>query len=836
MGKKQTEETMIQQYKNEKKGLFISSLIFFILIVLLAAALYQNTSIPYEDTQIREGSIASYGDGFVNEATGKAVVSSALELKKGETVSLSKQLPVAIDKDLVLSFQNNGLSVKAYVDGREIYQYGLSNAEELGREVGLIWNYIDIRNDMAGQTLTLKLTAYTEKAYLSMQSFGLGNISATNLNILKANSSILVGSLLAAFIGIVFLTYSLFLMRKKISGAKLFLYVGSFSLLSAIWVFTDSTLMQFITGQMAVRYQLSYYSFILLFIPLVLLLKEGCVGHQTWLNVLHMLFGAGFLLCAGLYITGVLPLSKSIIIIHALILLAFVSTVVVTVRECKLYHNKKIIEPFSALAILFAAGAADMAAYYTKAVTDSSMVFRCGLMLFIVFFSLTILRRSFVTLRDSMIAEYYKKLAFVDSVTGGNTLQYFEESVPKWLKTDNEYALVYFDIVRFKMVNDDIGREAGNQVLKAVYEMLELYMQPNEVLCHAGSAHFAMLLETGTKNNIPARLASMKKAINQVPIGELKKNQMSVCAGIYMVGQEQRAVSQMLDRAIMARNGEGIENIDGFGYKLYSDGIRLKMVRENELKNRMLQGMEKGEFKVYLQPKVLLQTGRVNAAEALARWEDPEEGMIFPSEFIPVFENNGAIIKMNLYMLRGVCSILKDWIKRGITPVVISVNLSKISIHNPLFMSEFTAIMEDPETPVKYLEFEFTENAAYENPDKLNELIEQIHAWGATCSIDDFGCSYSNLNMLKDVPVDVLKLDKDFFDYRPENKKRALRIVESIIRLAHSIGMEIVAEGVEDEVQADYLKEIDCDMIQGFYYSRPLSVENFEKYWRGSSL
>lgn len=821
--------------KNEKRELLVSGLVFLALWILLAVVLYQNVLIPYENIQIQEGSITSYGDGFVNAETQEIVPTSVVSLKKGETLTIEKQLPGTIDKNLVLSFLNNGLSVNASVDGKEIYEYGQQNAEAFGKEVGLIWNYVDIEEAMAGKILTLRICAYTDKSYISMDSLSLGNVGATNLKILKANGSVLVGSLLTAFIGIVFLTYALFLAKRKVEGAKLFLYVGSFSLLSAIWVFTDSTLMQFLTGQMSVRYQLSYYSFILLFVPLVLLLKEGCIGHKVLLSILHMLFGLGFLICAGLYMTGLMPLSKSIVGIHALIFAAFVSAVVITVEECRSFHNKTILEPFSALAILFIAGVADMVAYYTKPVVSSTTVFRCGLMLFIIFFSLTILRRSFVTLRDNMLADYYKKLAFVDTITDGNTLQYFEEMVPKRLKGEKSYAIVYFDVVRFKMVNDDAGREAGNQVLRAAYQVLSLYMQPNEILCHMGGAHFVMLLEL-SKEDVTLRLASMKKAINQVPIGELTKNQMSACAGIYKITEEKLTVSQMLDRAIMARGGDDIEIIDGFGCKFYTDEIRQKMARENELKNRMLKGMERGEFKVYLQPKVLLKTGKVSAAEALARWEDPKEGMIFPAEFIPVFENNGAVIKMNLYMLRGVCAILKDWIARGIKPVVVSVNLSKISIHNPLFMSEFTEIMEDPATPVEYLEFEFTENAAYENPDKLNELINQIHAWGSTCSIDDFGCSYSNLNMLKDVPVDVLKLDKDFFDYRPENKERALHIVEAIIKLAHSIGMEIVAEGVEDETQAEYLKGINCDMIQGYYYSRPLSVENFEEYWRGSSL
>lgn len=820
---------------NEKKGLLVSGFVFLALWILLAVVLYQNIRIPYDNIQLQKGSITSYGEGFVNAETQESIPAKIVSLKKGETLTMEKRLPETIDKNLVLSFLNNGLSVYVSVDGKEIYEYGQQNEEAFGKEVGLIWNYVDIKEAMAGQVLSLRICAYTDKSYISMDSLSLGNVGATNLKILRTNGSVLFGSLIAAFIGIVFLTYALFLAKRKVAGAKLFLYVGSFSLFSAIWVFTDSTLMQFLTGQMAIRYQLSYYSFILLFIPLVLLLRENCIGHKLWLSVLHMLFGLGFLVCAGLYMTGLMPLSKSIVYIHVLIFIAFVSAVVITVEERRDFHNKAVLEPFCALAILFFAGIADMAAYYTKPVISSTTVFRCGLLLFIIFFSMTILRRSFVILRDNMLANYYKKLAFVDAITGGNTLQYFEEMVPERLDGKKPYAIVYFDVVHFKIVNDDAGRAAGNQVLKAAYQVLSLYMRPGELLCHMGGAHYVMLLEL-TQEDMTSRLAGMKKAVNQVPIGELKKNQMSVCAGIYKITEEKLTVSQMLDRAIMARSGDDIEIIDGFGCKFYTDEIRQKMARENELKNRMLKGMEHGEFKVYLQPKVLLKTGKVSAAEALARWEDPKEGMIFPAEFIPVFENNGAIIKMNLYMLRGVCAILKDWISRGIRPVVISVNLSKISIHNPLFMSEFTEIMEDPATPVEYLEFEFTENAAYENPDKLNDLINQIHAWGSTCSIDDFGCSYSNLNMLKDVPVDVLKLDKEFFDYRPENKERALHIVEAIIKLAHSIGMEIVAEGVEDETQAEYLKEINCDMIQGYYYSRPLSVENFEEYWRGSSL
>ncbi|HOO27606.1 MAG TPA: GGDEF domain-containing phosphodiesterase, partial [Lachnospiraceae bacterium] len=813
----------IKEAYTKKRKLLFDGLTVLLLAAIAALIFYQYFGVSYEDVRIRGNSIDCFGEGFVSEETGAGLSDFPVCLKRGESITITKQLPDEIGQDEVLSFLNNGFSVEAFVDEEPVYQYGLANAAEFGKETGQLWNYISLQETMAGRQLTIRLYAYADRAYLGSSSFYIGSTGAMDMYILKMNFCVLFGTVLIVLVSVLFLIYSFYLKKKSLPGEKLFLYAGTFSLLFAVWIFADSTLVQFFTGKMTARYLVSCYAFMLMFLPLLLLFREGCVAHKIWLDLLQMLFGTAFVACTVLYAAKVMPLSESLFLFYFLVAAAFISAVIITVNEYRTYHNKAIIEPFVVLAILIVAGTGEIAARYAGTVTDSSPVFRCGLLLFVLFFFITILRRSFMILRKNMMAEYYKKLAFVDAVTKGNTQQYFEEMVPKQLENGINYGVVYFDIISFKMVNDDVGRTEGNHVLREMYQSLSNGIGAHEILAHAGGAHFIMLLENSRVWDISMRLYNMKKAINQLPVGQMKKNQISVCAGIYLAGHEKLSVSQMIDRAIMARNEDDIEIINGFGCKIYSDEIRLRMVRENALKNRMLQGMEKGEFKVYLQPKVLLMTGRVSAAEALARWEDPKEGMIFPAEFIPIFENNGAIIRMNLYMLRGVLDILKDWLKRGITPVVISVNLSKISIHNPIFMSEFSKIMEDPATPARYLEFEFTENAAYENPAKLNALIEQIHEWGATCSIDDFGCSYSNLNMLKDVPVDVLKLDKEFFGYEQKNKAKAFKIIESIIRLTHDIGMEIVAEGVEDESQVAFLKEIDCDMIQCFYHSKPLS-------------
>lgn len=253
------------------------------------------------------------------------------------------------------------------------------------------------------------------------------------------------------------------------------------------------------------------------------------------------------------------------------------------------------------------------------------------------------------------------------------------------------------------------------------------------------------------------------------------------------------------------------------------------MVREKEIENKMQDALKNHEFEVYLQPKVELKGETIAGAEALVRWNDPEYGLISPAEFIPIFEKNGFIVNLDLYMFEQVCGLLQSWIEKGYEPVPVSVNLSHVHLKNPDFLKEFRAIFQKYKLPPKLLEIELTETLVFENLDLLVKVIDQFHEIGFDCSLDDFGSGYSSLNILKDVPVDTLKLDRGFFGSNQQKNDRGGYIVESIIELAKKLKMQTVSEGVETKEQVAFLKKANCDMVQGYVFAKPVPIVDFEK-------
>lgn len=297
--------------------------------------------------------------------------------------------------------------------------------------------------------------------------------------------------------------------------------------------------------------------------------------------------------------------------------------------------------------------------------------------------------------------------------------------------------------------------------------------------------------------------------------------------GIYIVPDGSIDIVNIRDRANTARkNNKNLSGRHMCSCVFYDDLDRVQMLKEKKMENSMEQALENGEFIVYLQPKINLEKSEIVGAEALVRWKTKQDGLISPGEFIPFFEKNGFIVKLDLYVFNCVCCLLQNWENRGIKPIPISVNLSRNHLFDPQFLEKYEAIQKAYGIDSSLLEFELTETVVFENLELLKNVIERIHAAGFQCSMDDFGSGYSSLNVLKEIPVDILKLDGVFFD--KEGDPRGNDVVESAIELARKLGMKTVAEGVETFAQVEFLRNAACDMVQGYVFSKPLSIENFE--------
>lgn len=282
----------------------------------------------------------------------------------------------------------------------------------------------------------------------------------------------------------------------------------------------------------------------------------------------------------------------------------------------------------------------------------------------------------------------------------------------------------------------------------------------------------------------------------------------------------------MIDRANLALRK--IKGSHDSAFYIYNDTIRNKLIMKREIENDMNAALENHEFKVFIQPKYCLQTRQIIGGEALVRWQHPTKGMISPFDFISIFEKNGFVTKLDMYVLETVCQKQQQWIAEGHKPQPIAINQSKLHFFNPNFIEELKNILSNYQIHPSLIELEFTESAVFDNIDTLLEVMEQLRKLGLKLSIDDFGTGYSSLNMLKDIEVDTLKLDRGFL-MDTENEKRKKIIIQAIIDMAKTLSMTVVAEGIETKEQEDLLRDMGCDTGQGYFFAKPMPIEEFYK-------
>lgn len=425
-----------------------------------------------------------------------------------------------------------------------------------------------------------------------------------------------------------------------------------------------------------------------------------------------------------------------------------------------------------------------------------------------------------------------KKLAdieYVDPITQGFTKARFDQKIREKFTDFSPFTYVVLDIRKFKLINDLTGSDGGDSVLRHVYRCIEKYLEKDECVARLQADHFEILLQTTDKEKISNKLLAIAQEINR--FNEEKENPyyLPIDCGIYMVTELTDDLVIIRDRANSARKNskESSQNHHLCSCVYYNDMERLQMVHEKEIDNSMEKALENEEFIVYLQPKVNISTNKVAGAEALIRWNSPTMGFLTPDKFIPYFEKTGFIVKLDEYVFEKVCQQLKNWSDAGKEPLPVSVNMSRRDLYDQKYLERYKKIQEKYGVPSHLLEIEFTETLFFENFEMLKQSVEKVHEAGYLCSIDDFGSGYSSLALLKEVPVDILKLDRVFFN--DISNMRGDKVVEHVIALAKDLNMSTIAEGVETLGQVKMLQEMKCDLIQGYVYYKPMSIEDFNK-------
>lgn len=434
----------------------------------------------------------------------------------------------------------------------------------------------------------------------------------------------------------------------------------------------------------------------------------------------------------------------------------------------------------------------------------------------------------FVVIVQYRNRRHLEAIAYVDPVTGGDTLSRFRERFQDAARLGSRgLALVYANIAKFKSYNDREGKEGGDRLLKAAYRMIERQLREGEFACRISADHFVVLLRESNEGAVRERLALFSFAPEDVD----SNARVSLEFGAYVLDDDalKQDLTLLVDAANLARaTAEKQSLLSGSRVGFYDERLRQRFLREKELEDLFPGALENGEFHVYLQPKVILPQRRIAGAEALVRWI-PADGMLYPDEFIPLFERNGMIAELDFYMFAQVCALLKRWEREGRPLYCISVNVSRANFDVHDFFARYEQHIEENQVPAQYLEFEFTESIVFGRSEEMNAVIRRIHALGSRCSMDDFGSSYSSLNMLRNLDVDIIKLDRGFF-VGGSDEGKAESIVSGIVRIARDMRIATVAEGIEELDQVGFLERIGCDVVQGYVFGRPMPAEDFQDY------
>lgn len=409
-----------------------------------------------------------------------------------------------------------------------------------------------------------------------------------------------------------------------------------------------------------------------------------------------------------------------------------------------------------------------------------------------------------------------------DDLTGIYSEKVFLHKVEEKLRTaePDEYCIVYLDIFKFKLINEMFGYEKGDELLCVLAEDLNQLAWDNDGFCGRISGDKFVLFIPHKEEIISQFRTKKNKGGKLLPID------IYLHYGVYVIKDLSIPADRMVDNAQLAQ--KAVKGDYGNYVSYYDEEIRKKNVKEQEIISSMTQALADGEFVIYLQPQYNYREEKVTGAEALVRWKHPEKGLISPGEFIPVFERNGFIIELDENVWEQVCKLQRKWLDEGRTPLPISVNVSRADLLKGEVAKKLTGLIEKYGLTADLIRVEVTETAYMDNPQQLVAEIDALRAGGLLVEMDDFGSGYSSLNVLKDLPIQVLKTDLKFLAGAGIETRKE-RILGSVINMAHQIGMVVIAEGVETKEQADYLLNLECENMQGFYFARPMPVEEFEK-------
>ena len=418
-----------------------------------------------------------------------------------------------------------------------------------------------------------------------------------------------------------------------------------------------------------------------------------------------------------------------------------------------------------------------------------------------------------------------------DRLTGVYSKEYFYHKVRERLDTDTgrEFTIICSDIENFKLYNDTYGREAGDRLLQKAAASLQRMADKDSAICGRYGADCFLCLQEQERTRLYRESLPGETSFERAEGME----HISVKWGIYEITDRSVPVEQMCDRALLA--AKSVKGQYNRPFAVYDDALRSKLLREKAITDTMETALAEEQFALYFQPKYSLNDDCMAGAEALVRWIHPEWGFMSPGEFIPLFEKNGFITRLDKYVWERVCAQLRDWQEKGYPLLPVSVNVSSVDIFQSHMVDVLRGIVQKYGVDPGYLHLEITESAYAEKPGQIIRTVKELRSLGFVVEMDDFGSGYSSLNMLSQMSLDVLKLDMKFVQNEIE-KPATQSILDDVVSMAHRLHLSVVAEGVETQEQVHRLRAVGCDYFQGYYFAKPMPAAEFEELLRNQAF
>ncbi|MCY6485126.1 GGDEF and EAL domain-containing protein [Clostridium aestuarii] len=423
-------------------------------------------------------------------------------------------------------------------------------------------------------------------------------------------------------------------------------------------------------------------------------------------------------------------------------------------------------------------------------------------------------------------------LAFIDLVTGLPNRSYLYKDLVKLCEAKDRFSLIFIDIDKFKEINDTFGHSFGDLLLKEFTSVLNNLVGYDYKAYRWGGDEFVLILKINTSpSEVKTLLCDIDHVLGNSIIVKNKEMFITSSLGISIFPEHGAIPEELIKNADIAMYSakNGGKNSFKNNYKIYNKELYINNLKKIKFEKALRLAVKNNEFTVFYQPQIEIQTGKVIGMEALARWITPKGKLISPAEFIPCAEEIGAIIPIGEYILKTACKQTKTWHDMGYDDLKISVNLSGRQLESKKLIYIILHILNETKLESKYLELEITESNAMKDMEKTIKLLKILKNMNISISLDDFGTGYSSLNHLRKFPLNNLKIDKSFIDEITINITQN-RIIKAIIFLAHSLNLKVIAEGIETKEQLEALKQINCDEAQGYYSSKPVCSEEFEKY------